>query len=130
MDRLIDGTFHELEAEAAVIPFQIKEEQFNKVFVLVDGIYPSYSRFVRGIKVLPGKRRSTHRGRKEIGKMWRGLLVCSRTLGSFLTDRSCSMISQTSQTELLLVYSCTTSLSRTESCKRMGGKKFYFKATY
>jgi hypothetical protein len=29
----------------------IKEEQFNKVFVLVDGIYPSYSRFVRGIKV-------------------------------------------------------------------------------
>jgi hypothetical protein len=40
-----------LEAEAAVVPFMIKEEQFNKVFVLVDGIYPSYSRFVRGIKV-------------------------------------------------------------------------------
>jgi hypothetical protein len=41
MDRLLDGTFHELEAEAAVVPFMIKEEQFNKVFVLVDGIYPS-----------------------------------------------------------------------------------------
>jgi hypothetical protein len=40
-----------LEAEAAVVPFMIKEEQFNKVFVLVDGIYPLYSRFVRGIKV-------------------------------------------------------------------------------
>jgi hypothetical protein len=39
MDRLLDGTFHELEAEAAVVPFKIKEEQFNKVFVLVDGIY-------------------------------------------------------------------------------------------
>jgi hypothetical protein len=51
MDRLLDGTFHELEAEAAVVPFKIKQEQFNKVFVLVDGIYPSYSRFVRGIKV-------------------------------------------------------------------------------
>jgi hypothetical protein len=51
MDRLLDWTFHELEAEAAVVPFRIKEEQFNKVFVLVDGIYPSYSRFVRGIKV-------------------------------------------------------------------------------
>jgi hypothetical protein len=51
MDRLLDGTFHELEAEAAVIPFEIKEEEFNKFFVLVDGIYPSYSRFVRGIKV-------------------------------------------------------------------------------
>jgi hypothetical protein len=41
MDRLLHGTFHELEAEAAVVPFMIKEEQFNKVFVLVDGIYPS-----------------------------------------------------------------------------------------
>jgi hypothetical protein len=51
MDRFLDGTFHELEAEAAVVPFMIKEEQFNKVFVLVDGIYPSYSRFIRGIKV-------------------------------------------------------------------------------
>jgi hypothetical protein len=51
MDRFLDGTFHEVEAEAAVVPFMIKEEQFNKVFVLVDGIYPSYSRFVRGIKV-------------------------------------------------------------------------------
>jgi hypothetical protein len=51
MDRLLDGTFHELEAEAAVVPFLIKEEQFNKVVVPVDGIYPSYSRFVRGIKV-------------------------------------------------------------------------------
>jgi hypothetical protein len=51
MDRLLDGTFHELEAEAAVVPFMIKEEQFNKVLVLVDGIYPLYSRFVRGIKV-------------------------------------------------------------------------------
>jgi hypothetical protein len=29
----------------------IKKEEFNKVFVLVDCIYPSYSRFVRGIKV-------------------------------------------------------------------------------
>jgi hypothetical protein len=51
MDSLLDGTFHELEPEAAVVPFMIKEELFNKVFVLVDGIYPSYSRFVRGIKV-------------------------------------------------------------------------------
>jgi hypothetical protein len=40
MDRRLDGTFHELEAEAAVVPFMIKEEQFNKVFVLVNGIYP------------------------------------------------------------------------------------------
>jgi hypothetical protein len=55
MDRLLDGTIHEVEAEAAVVPFFIKEEQFNKVFVHVDGIYPSYSRFVRGIKVTATK---------------------------------------------------------------------------
>jgi hypothetical protein len=42
MDRLLNGSFHELEAEATVIPFMIKEEWFNKVFVLVDGMYPSY----------------------------------------------------------------------------------------
>jgi hypothetical protein len=38
MDRLLDGKFHELEAEAAVVPFLIKDEHFNKVFVFVDGI--------------------------------------------------------------------------------------------
>jgi hypothetical protein len=51
MDRLLDGTFHKLEAEATVAPFMDKEERFNKVLVLVDGIYPWYRRFVRGIKV-------------------------------------------------------------------------------
>jgi hypothetical protein len=150
MDRLLlDGTVHELEAEAAVVPFKIKEEQFNKWTDSLTGHsmnlrlklqwFLSRSRRNSSTKSsslsmvstprtadlsgeskcpLPGKKRSTHRGRKEPGKMWRGLLVCSRTLGNFLTDRSCSMISQTSPTELLLVYSCTTSLSRTESCKR------------
>jgi hypothetical protein len=51
MGRPLDGTCHELEAKAAVVPFMIKEERFNKVFVLVDDIYPWYSRFVRGNKV-------------------------------------------------------------------------------
>jgi hypothetical protein len=51
MERLLNGSFHGLEDAAAVIPFMIKEEKFNKAFVLLDVIYPSYSRFVRGIKV-------------------------------------------------------------------------------
>jgi hypothetical protein len=41
MDRLLDGTFHEDKAKAAVVPFMIKEARNNEVFVLVDGIYPS-----------------------------------------------------------------------------------------
>jgi hypothetical protein len=49
MSRLTDGTFHQVE-EAGVIPFEIMDEAFTKVFFLVGGIYPSYSRFVRGIK--------------------------------------------------------------------------------
>ena len=51
LDRMTDGSFHALEEEAGVlVPFDIGEEQFHKVFMLVDGIYPSYSRFVRGMK--------------------------------------------------------------------------------
>jgi hypothetical protein len=56
MDRLTDGTFHEVEGEAQVVPFETTEEQFNKLFFLVDGIYPSYSRFVKGIKEPPTRR--------------------------------------------------------------------------
>ena len=51
MDQLLDGSFCDLEKEAGVVPFHLdQEEQFNKLFILVDGIYPKYSRFVRGIK--------------------------------------------------------------------------------
>ena len=46
---MVSGKMEELEAEA--VPFKISTEQFNKVFILVDGIYPEYSRFVKGIKV-------------------------------------------------------------------------------
>jgi hypothetical protein len=49
---MIDGTFEELEAEAGVVPYTIEGtvEPFQKGFILVDGIYPRYSRFVKGIK--------------------------------------------------------------------------------
>jgi hypothetical protein len=71
MDRLTNGTFHEVEEEAEVVPFEITEEQFYQLFFLVNGIYPScYSRFVRGIKE-PATRRELH-GRMAPGKMWRG----------------------------------------------------------
>ena len=48
LEALLDGTFEELEQ--AVVPFTISEEEFNKLFIFVDGIYPRYSRFVKGMK--------------------------------------------------------------------------------
>jgi len=46
----IDGTMNSLEAGTGLIPFEIGGEYFNNLFLLVDGIYPLLSRFVRGIK--------------------------------------------------------------------------------
>ncbi len=34
-----------------IVPFKISGEEFNKMFVLVDGIYMNCSRFVKGIKI-------------------------------------------------------------------------------
>ncbi|KAG7371276.1 plant transposon protein [Nitzschia inconspicua] len=50
MDRLIDGSFHDLEEEAGVVPFKILQHEFKKTWITVDGIYPKYNRFVKGIK--------------------------------------------------------------------------------
>ena len=48
--RFINGHFHRLEESAKVTPYFIGTQQFNSLFVLVDGIYPAYSRFVRSMK--------------------------------------------------------------------------------
>jgi hypothetical protein len=47
---LVDGTFIDLEGQAGAVPFKIDVHEFTKLFVLVDGIYPNYSRFVKGMK--------------------------------------------------------------------------------
>jgi Plant transposon protein len=44
------GTFAETESEAGVVPFKIDDETFQKTYMLVDGIYPKYSRFVGTVK--------------------------------------------------------------------------------
>jgi hypothetical protein len=51
LDRMVDGSFHKLEKEANVVPFKIDNEEFKQTWITVDGIYPAYSRFVRGIKI-------------------------------------------------------------------------------
>jgi Plant transposon protein len=49
LTKITDGSFAELEADAKVIPYTNLNQQFTKMFVLVDGIYPKYARFVRGL---------------------------------------------------------------------------------
>ena len=48
LNGFLDGDFEAREAGAT--PFNIGSEEFNKLFLLVDGIYPRYSRFVKAIK--------------------------------------------------------------------------------
>lgn len=50
LEGLIDGSFKSLEAESKAVPYNILAEEFDKLFILVDGIYPQYARFVRGFK--------------------------------------------------------------------------------
>ena len=50
LERMIDGSFEQIEREAQVVPFTIEGEEFNQTWITVDGIYPRWSRFVRGIK--------------------------------------------------------------------------------
>ena len=50
LEKLVDGSFEALEEEAGVVPYNIGSEEFNKMYILVDGIYPRYTRFVHGIK--------------------------------------------------------------------------------
>jgi Plant transposon protein len=48
LTQLTDGQFEEVEKE--VVPFKIGDEEFNQIYILVDGIYPKFSRFVHGMK--------------------------------------------------------------------------------
>jgi hypothetical protein len=52
MRRITDGSFTVTESHSGVVPFFIGDTTpaFDKMFMLVDGIYPSYSRFIRGFK--------------------------------------------------------------------------------
>jgi hypothetical protein len=82
LDRMTNGTFTALEAESGVIPFFIdgEIEGFNKTYFLVDGIYPRYTRFVKGMKepILEEDKRFTkwqESARKDIERAF-GVLQC------------------------------------------------------
>ena len=48
MEMFLNGEMEKLESE--VVPFKIGEEEFKKLYLLVDGIYPVRTRFVKAIK--------------------------------------------------------------------------------
>jgi Plant transposon protein len=50
LESITNGTFASIKKNAKVVPYIIDGQQFTKIFCLVDGIYPKYSRFVRGFK--------------------------------------------------------------------------------
>ena len=43
LESLTNGQFSDLENQSTVVPFNLSEEEFNYMFILVDGIYPQYS---------------------------------------------------------------------------------------
>ena len=47
---LSNGEFETIEKESKTVPYKIGEEVFDYLWFLVDGIYPKYNRFVKGIK--------------------------------------------------------------------------------
>jgi hypothetical protein len=49
-DRMLDGEPEEVERKAGVVAFDILQQPFDKTFLLSDGAYPRYSRFVKAIK--------------------------------------------------------------------------------
>ena len=51
LESLVDRSFTELEQSSMLVPFEVAGNMFHRLFVLVDGIYPPYSRFVKGIQL-------------------------------------------------------------------------------
>ena len=48
LESLVDGSFTELEQSSRLVPFEVAGNEFHRLFALVNGIYPPYSRFVKG----------------------------------------------------------------------------------
>ena len=46
-ENILNGTMSALERESGAVPFEIAGKKFDAFFILVDGIYPQYSRFVK-----------------------------------------------------------------------------------
>ena len=59
LENLLNGSFDEMEK--AVVPYKLDKEEFHKCYLLTDGIYPRFSRFVKAKKhpIHPAEQRFT-----------------------------------------------------------------------
>lgn len=58
LEWFLDGSFSKLETESMAVWYKIGSWMFHKAFMLVDGIYPHYSRFMKEIKQPIGEKES------------------------------------------------------------------------
>jgi hypothetical protein len=68
MTMFVDGSFSAIEESAGVVPYNITGEEFAALFLLVDGIYPKYSRFVKGIKDPVTRQECSYTGWQEAAR--------------------------------------------------------------
>jgi hypothetical protein len=69
LDALVDGRFAELERVSGVVPYQILEgQEFNEMFILVDGIYHQFSRFVKAHREPISRDEKTFTGWQELAR--------------------------------------------------------------
>ena len=78
MEGFVNGSFEELENY--VTPYKLAGEEFHILYFLVDGIYPSYSRFVKSIREPVGSEERNYSefqesSRKDIERAF-GVLQC------------------------------------------------------
>jgi len=104
---LLDGSFEDKELSSGVIPFSIAGEQFNKMFVLVDGIYMNFSHFVKGIKI-PLTRSKTRctmwwdAAQKDIERVFGNLKIMWKFVSRPIKLWSLNDIASTMSTALIL----------------------------
>lgn len=81
INSFLDDSFAAMEVASGVVPFEIAGQQFHQMYLLADGIYPQYTRFVKGMSepVTPGEKRLAKwqaKARKDIERAFGVLQQC------------------------------------------------------
>lgn len=107
LERLLDGSFEEIESGCKRIPFMVGDQEFCQTFILVDGVYPPYSRFVKGITqpITEEERKFTRwqeKSRKDIERGFGIFKGCWQYAANPIYALSLKVISKTILTCLIL----------------------------
>ena len=70
------------------ISFDVNYRRYSKYYLLADGIYPKWSIFVQSIKDPQREKKNIlPTNRKQLEKMWSGVLGCSKRDGQFYNNQ-------------------------------------------